>query len=272
MEMAMVKSYRVQLSCPHMDHAEWVVMENLYLSLEGILNTQWEFDCPVHGTQHEKPLQAEEKKEAPLEGTKCSFEGCANRTVGALEGHPFCGDHFILTCHTQLDTYYARFKERRWRGVSLEAVSRFIQECMREADRIGLDKVERARLLNVILSAADLGRHLRRSPRKALVIPVRLLSEKPEELWQEDTETVVVSRCGALVRSEHSAEVDQKLRVFKKDERQQARARVAWCPRERETNPVLALEFVDSDNFWGLDWSAIERELASQGDQPRSPN
>src|SRR5207245_8448040 len=162
MEMAMVKSYRVQLSCPHMDHAEWVVMENLYLSLEGILNTQWEFDCPVHGTQHEKPLQAEEKKEAPLEGTKCSFEGCANRTVGALEGHPFCGDHFILTCHTQLDTYYARFKERRWRGVSLEAVSRFIQGSMLVAERIDLDCAELSRQLNFIISSQEWERCIRR--------------------------------------------------------------------------------------------------------------
>ena len=141
-----------------------------------------------------------------------------------------------------------------------------------EADRIGLDKVERARLLAVILSAAELGRHLRRSPRKVLAIPVRLLSEDPRERWEEDTETVTVSRCGALVRSQHSAELDQRLRVLRPDEGRQARARVAWCPPERETNPLLAVEFIDSDNFWGLDWGAIETELMGQGDQPRSPN
>jgi hypothetical protein len=246
-----------------MDHTEWVVMENLYLSLEGILNTQWEFDCPAHGTQHEKPLQAEEKTSAPLE-TKCTIENCAHKPIGVLEGRPFCGDHFILTCHAQLDTYYARFKERRWREVSLEAVSRFIQDSMKEADRIRLDKVERARLLTVILSAADLGRYLRRSPRKELVIPVRLLSEEPQDQWQEDTETVTVSRCGALVRSQHSAKLDQRLSVLRPDEGLQARARVAWSPPKRETNPVLAVEFIDSDNFWGLDWGAIEKEQSGQ--------
>jgi len=270
--VVLAKSYRVELACPHMDHTEWVVMENLYLSLEGILNTRWEFDCPVHGTQHEKPLQAEEKREGPPKETGCSVEGCPNIPIGVVEGHAFCGNHFILTCHKQLDTYYARFKERRWREVSLEAVSRFIRESMKEADRIGLDKVERARLLSVILSAAELGRHLRRSPRKVLAVPVRLLSEDPRERWEEDTDTVTVSRCGALVRSQHSAEIDQRLKVLRRDEGRQADARVAWCPPERETNPFLAVEFIDSDNFWGLDWGAIETELMSQGDQPRFPN
>jgi len=248
-----------------MDHAHWVVMENLSLSLEAVLNTQWEFECPVHGTQHEKPLQAEEKRAAPLT-TKCGIENCAQTPIGVLEGRPFCGAHFILTCHAQLDTYYARFRESHWREVSLEDVSRFIQESMKEADRIRLDKVDRARLLTVILSAADLGRHLRRSPRTDLVIPVRLLSEEPEDQWQEDTETVTVSRCGALVRSQHSAELDQRLSVLRPYEGLQAQARVAWSPPKKETNPVLAVEFIDSDNFWGLDWGAIERE---QNDQSR---
>jgi hypothetical protein len=252
-----------------MDHTEWVVMENVYLSLDRVLNTRWEFQCPTHGIQNEKPLQAEERSETP-KGVGCSTEHCPNAPIGAVEGRPFCHDHFIITCQTRLDHYYARMRERRWREVSLEAVSRFIQAAMKEADRIGLDKVERARLLNVILSAAELARHLRRSPRKALAIPVRLLSEDPRALWEEDTETVTVSRCGALVRSQHSAEIDHQLKVQRPSEGTEAKARVAWRPPERESNPVLAVEFINSDNFWGLDWNAIEAELMSQGDQPRA--
>jgi hypothetical protein len=96
------------------------------------------------------------------------------------------------------------------------------------------------------------------------VIPVRLLSEEPLDHWQEDTETVTVSRCGALVRSQHSAELDQRLSVLRPDEGLQTQARVAWSPPKRENNPVLAVEFIDSDNFWGLDWGAIEREQNNQ--------
>jgi hypothetical protein len=251
-----------------MDHTEWVVMENVYLSLDGILNTHWEFECPVHGMQREKPLQAEEKQEGPPKGVGCNVEGCSNTPIGAIEGQAFCRNHLIITCQTRLDAYYARLRERRWREVSLEVVSRFIRESMKEADRIGLDKVERARFLNVILSAAELGRHLRRSPRKVLAIAVRLLSER----WEEDTETVTVSRCGALVRSQHPAEIDQRLKVLRHDEGRQAQARVAWCPPEREANSTLAVEFIDTDNFWGLDWGAIESELVSESDQPRFPN
>jgi len=55
--------YRVLLVCPHLDYRKWVLKENLPLSLSEVLNTKWEFNCPRHGPQREKPLQAEEKKE-----------------------------------------------------------------------------------------------------------------------------------------------------------------------------------------------------------------
>jgi len=38
-------------------------MQNLALSLLEVLDTEWDFDCPAHGPQREKPLQAEEKKD-----------------------------------------------------------------------------------------------------------------------------------------------------------------------------------------------------------------
>lgn len=261
----MIKSYRIQVACPHMDHAEWMVVETLPLSLAGVSNTYWEFDCPVHGPQRAKPLQAEEKLERVLETTKCNVAGCANNAIGVLNRHPFCRNHFIVTCQLQLEAYRQWWKERRWREASLESVSRFIYSAMREAARIeqkekDLDAVQRASLLKIIFSAADLGCHLRRSPRKTMAIPLRLLSEQPQSAWQEQTETVMVSRCGALVRSEHFVEIDQQLRVIRNDDGRHAPARVAWRPHEGDTRRVLALEFLECDNFWRLDWRAVEAE------------
>src|SRR5712691_10886259 len=56
-------NYRVLLVCRHLDHSKWVLMESLALSLPEVLDTEWDFDCPDHGPQREKPLQAEEKNE-----------------------------------------------------------------------------------------------------------------------------------------------------------------------------------------------------------------
>jgi hypothetical protein len=257
----MPRAYRVQLVCRHLDFAKWIVTDDPYLSLTAILDSRFAFNCPVHGPQYEKPLQAEEKRDGPVENVRCSVDGCASRPIDVLNHRPFCQDHFIHTCQGQLATYNQWLKEQHWRELSFEVVEQFIYDCMRGADRIehgdrGLDDFQRAQLLNIVLSAAELGRHLRRSPRKALAIPLRLISEKLQDSWEEDTETIVVSRCGALVRSHHSVQIDQQLRVLRNDEEQLARARVAWCPRERDARPVVAIEFLDHDNFWGMDWTA----------------
>jgi len=239
-----------------MDYAKWMVTDAPFPSLTDVLDSRFAFSCSVHGLQYEKPLQAEKTKDWQPEEVGCTFEGCVNSPIDVVNYRPFCRDHFIVTCQGQLETYNQRLKEERWRELSFELIEQFIYDCMRGADRIehgdgGLDDFQRAQLLNIILAAAELGRHLRRSPRKAMTIPLRLISEKPLDSWQEDTETIFVSRCGALVRSYHSVKIDQQLRGLRGEKGQQARARVAWCPRERDARPVVAIEFLYQDNFWG---------------------
>jgi hypothetical protein len=256
----MPKTYRVQLVCPYLDYAKWVLFEEPHLSLPGILDTQFTFTCPFHGFQFEKPLQAEEKKNLHVEELSCCVDRCAESPLELVNHRPFCRDHFIVVCQGQLDAYQKRLNEHNWRGLSFELVEKFIIDCMRGADRIesgdkGLDDFQRAQLLNIILSAAELGRHLRRSPRKALTLPLRLISNNPQEPWQEDTETLLVSRCGALIRSQRPVKLQQQLTVFRKDVGEETLARVAWCPDGRDTRPIIAVEFLGRDNFWGMDWS-----------------
>ena len=62
------RNYHVRFVCPHCFWSKWVLKRDLALTLEEVLNTFWEFQCPVHGPLREKPLEASEKK--PLVGDK----------------------------------------------------------------------------------------------------------------------------------------------------------------------------------------------------------
>lgn len=142
---------------------------------------------------------------------------------------------------------------------------RFIHECSRQADELehatqGLDNLDRTKLLNIILTANELGRHLRRSPRTAASIAVRLSSEEPGAVWVEDTETLLLSRHGALLRCSHTAKPGQKLQVIRSDTGQKVQARVAWlrASGSAKDGVRLGVEFVACENFWELDWGAIE--------------
>ena len=125
--------------------------------------------------------------------------------------------------------------------------------------RQNLDNLDRAKLLHIILSASELGRHLRRSPRKVAAIPVRLSSDKLGGSWEEDTETVLVSRYGALVRCKHPAKAGETINVLRADTGEKTLARVAWQrPSARHDDIRIGVEFVGCENFWGLDWGVVE--------------
>ncbi len=189
---------------------------------------------------------------------KCSIADCSLAVDASLEGEAFCREHFISVCYKRLDHYD---EIRRGPGLSItdtESLRRFIHEGMRQADEIehtaqDLDNLDRAKLLHIILSASELGRHLRRSPRKVATIPVRLSSEKIGGAWEEDTETVLVSRYGALVRCKHPAKAGETLEVMRADTGEKALARVAWQRPLGSTDVRIGVEFVSCENFWGLD-------------------
>ncbi len=56
----MTKDYAVRLKCPHGDEDLWVSLRNREETLEQVLRTPWDFECPVHGAQREFPLDASE--------------------------------------------------------------------------------------------------------------------------------------------------------------------------------------------------------------------
>jgi hypothetical protein len=194
---------------------------------------------------------------------QCGISGCGQEVAASLDGDAFCREHFISVCYTRLDQYD---EIRRGPGLSAtdtESVRRFIHECTRHADEMehsakDLDNLDRAKLLHIILSASELGRHLRRSPRMVATIAVRLSSEKIGGAWEEDTETVLVSQYGALVRCKHAAKAGETINVIRADTGEKVQARVAWQRPSGNDDIRIGVEFVACDNFWGLDWGAVE--------------
>jgi hypothetical protein len=193
----------------------------------------------------------------------CSFGGCEYAVVSSLEGEELCREHFISVCYMQLDRYTEIQQGHGMSGSDTESMRRFVHECVRQADEIehagkDLDHLERALLLHIIERATDLGLHLRRSPRKTASVAVRLCWDKLDGVWEEDTETVLLSRYGASLRCSRPADPRASLQIVRLDTGQKTQARVAWQrPAGNEGNRI-GVEFEGSDNFWGLDWAAVE--------------
>jgi len=193
----------------------------------------------------------------------CGIAGCGQASAGTLEGEVLCRAHFISACYTRLDEYDEKRKGNGAAIANTESMRRFINECTRSADEIehtgqNLDNLDRAKLVHIILTANELGRQLRRSPRKVAAIPVRLISERLGGAWEEDTETLLVSRFGALMRCRHPAKPGETLQVLRTDTGDKALARVAWQRLSSKEDPRIGVEFVGCENFWGVDWGLVE--------------
>jgi hypothetical protein len=195
----------------------------------------------------------------------CNVAGCSQDVVSLLEGVERCREHFISFCYAQLEEYE---KIRKGHGHSInneeeETIRRFVHECSRQANEMEhatekLDNLERARLLVVIEEANDLGRHLRRGPRNTASIAVRLRCDTPDRTWEEDTETVTLSRYGASVKCSHAAKPGEGLQIIRFDTGQKVQAMVVWQRSLGTMNSRIGVEFMDCDNFWGLDWASVK--------------
>jgi hypothetical protein len=196
----------------------------------------------------------------------CNFPDCHEEVASSIEGEALCRSHFISVCYSRLEQYE---EMRVGRGLDIadaETMREFIQECSQQADAIenttkDLDNLERAKLLHIVLSANELGRHLRRSPRKEATIAVRICCDRLGGAWEEDTDAVLLSRHGAAVRCRHPVKLGESLQIIRSDTGQKANARVAWQRPSGNDGMRMGIEFVDYnkfDNFWGVDWALAE--------------
>jgi hypothetical protein len=192
----------------------------------------------------------------------CTAVGCWRVPIAWLEGHPLCRTHFIESCEAEVGDFQRRLKENRLGEALPEALTRFVDQCLQQADHIeqhsrDLSDVDRGRLLSLILRAAELRGRVRRSPRTPTAVAILVRSEEPGQPWEEETKTRLISRYGALVEFQHSLEIGENLCVRRLDNGRMADARVAWHVRRKRTPTQAGIEFRDCDNFWELDWNRI---------------
>lgn len=190
---------------------------------------------------------------------ECYSIGCLKPPAGLLEGHFYCRGHFIVTCYAKLEYCAELLRSRTFTEETFEAIRAFIGECTQQAARLSetakdLNNFERARLLDILFFASDIGSHMRRSRRKSVAIPVRLHCNTPGHAWQEETVTRSVSLFGALFECRNGSKSGDEFLVEHLQSGRSANARFAWGWHARSGAFVVALEFIDCQNFWELSW------------------
>src|ERR1700686_1234404 len=93
----------------------------------------------------------------------------------------------------------------------------------------------------------------RRSLRKTASVPIWLRNEQLSPIWEEETETQVLSRQGAGLHCHHSVLTESTLVIIRRDNGRRANARVSYSRYNPDGERELGIEFIDKDNFWDLD-------------------
>ncbi len=197
------------------------------------------------------------------ETSACSAAGCQQPATAHLETCALCREHFVTSCYDRLDEYRDRVSDRPYPAESTGALWQFVTEASQQLitmtqEASHLDNLERARLLDLLLCVAELSQRLRRSPRKAAVLPVLLRCQEPGRGWEEVGVTRFLSRCGALIECRNTTQPGDGLMLARIDNGKKVQARVVWCNPGKEGTQEVGLEFLTGENFWELDWDTIE--------------
>jgi len=186
------------------------------------------------------------------------MEGCADRTIGSLDGRPLCRKHFLSSSYKTLETISAQIREAQFQERNAEAAGRLLEQCMRFAADIACapevpSSIERAQTLDLLLWASELHGRLRRSARVPARIPVLLRSETADRPWEEKSDTELLSRHGAQLVCHHEVNIDDRLICVRLDNGWRAEARVVWFRLRQSGEIEIGLEFLTNENFWGLE-------------------
>lgn len=191
---------------------------------------------------------------------RCSESACTETAVVLIGEQRLCSKHFIERSYQQLESISAGMREASFDEKNAETSARRLEECMRGAADIACNaeppsKLERARVIDVLLWASELHGRLRRSPRLPARIPILLRSEAPERPWEEKTETMVLSRHGMQVTCRSELRPGDVLTCVRLDSGKRVEARVAWTQRNPSGQTEAGLEFSRDENFWGIAWN-----------------
>ena len=180
---------------------------------------------------------------------KCSSPGCEPGAGTVADLGQLCLTHFISTCYGKLEELSMSTHNWSVGGAAWESARDFIQDCVQTATRYSqessnLSNLERARLMDIVIWATEVGRRLRRSPRSSEVIAIRLISEKPGYCWEEETYTLDISRHGARLKCQHKLKKDEILKFFRLDTNEQVESRVVWHRTMKSGAQEVGIEFL----------------------------
>src|SRR5262249_28878870 len=154
------------------------------------------------------------------------------------------------TCYERLDDCREKLGQRRPTEQTSEEMRVFLRECVEQASDLtrnpfSQDALERARLLDILHTASDLSRRVRRSARCEQAFAIRVQCETPGRPWKEDLRTMQVSQHGAMLECEHLVRPEDWLLVERLDTGKRTRARMAWRGPAKAGHFTLGLELVD---------------------------
>lgn len=186
---------------------------------------------------------------------RCIHADCVRLSEAELENKQLCRKHFIETCYARLDEVAEQIRQKKVRGSVSESVRHFLTECTRQVASealcaLQLNNTERSRLLHILLIASELTSQLRRSGRVPRLVPVRLINEPERDTWVEDTVTQDLSKHGAMLRCTHPYRKGETLGLVRLDTGDRAIARVVWQRRDKFAQHKIAVEILNSSNFW----------------------
>jgi hypothetical protein len=186
---------------------------------------------------------------------RCSHPGCRNSAVSALQTRDLCISHLISACYRKLGELDNLIREKDFKTASPQSIRRFLVECTGQAVTQALkvqdlSNRQRAQFLDILLSGGELLGKLRRSPRTAGFVPVRLCGSSITQPWVEETVTEVLSKHGAMLRCMRPFAQVGTLDLQRLDTGRKALARVVWQEKEKCGLHKMAVEILNHSNFW----------------------
>jgi hypothetical protein len=185
----------------------------------------------------------------------CHRGNCRHKSEAVFEWENFCRQHFIEVCYLRLDQIAEQIRRKEFRGAVCESSRRLLLECTRQVASEAfsarrLNNLDRSRLLDILFFASNLANRLRRSKRISHLVPVRLINPAQKTTWIEDTVTQNLSKHGAMLRCTHAYESGETVGLMRLDTGDRALARVVWRERTKFAQHKLAVEILNSANFW----------------------
>lgn len=193
--------------------------------------------------------------ETAVEARRCSVSPCDGEVAAELESRALCVEHFMTVSMLELDSRSRKLKDVSFESSEMESFRNLLASCAQQAHRLSEDERNadtrtKARLLDILLRASQLGQSLRRSTRVDSAVSVYVRREDPGRVWEEETWTSTISRHGAGLVCRHLVEKGGEVILCRKDRGERARARVVYCHFDAQGRRQIGIEFIDGSDFW----------------------